>query len=217
MKILIVDDEISIATLLEYNLQQAEYETVVVHNGQDAFAKYQEEHFDVVILDLMLPKIDGITLAKKIRKLDNEIAILMLTALGTKQDVIKGLNSGADDYVVKPFSPEEIIARVGALVRRKSDIVTKSMFEVVGNKVQLPNGEEKELTKKENELLNYFIHNRQQVLSREQIMDNVWPLDDNSGRVVDMQIRHLREKIEEDPKNPQYLVTVRGFGYKLEE
>lgn len=217
MKILIVDDEISIATLLEYNLKQAGYETVVAHDGKTAFDTYQNDHFDLAILDLMLPKIDGVSLTKKIRQNNEEIAILMLTALSAKQDIIKGLNAGADDYVAKPFSPDEILARVAALLRRKKSSVPTKIFELSDNFLQLPSGKKVELTKKETELLQYLHHNRRQILSREQIMENVWPLDDNSGRVVDIQISHLREKIESDPKKPQYLLTVRGFGYKLEE
>lgn len=218
MKILIVDDEESITTLLEYNLNNQGYETMVAHDGKEALELYQDNHFDLLIVDLMLPKIDGITLTKKIREKHGTTLILMLTALGTKKDVIKGLNAGADDYLIKPFDVEEMLARVAALLRRvQTDITSSSRFTVKENFVTLPNGQTVELTKKESELFNYLHTNRNQVLSRDQIMANVWPEDSNSGRVVDIQISHLREKIETDAKKPQFLKTIRGFGYRLEE
>ncbi|MDO1605126.1 response regulator transcription factor [Lactobacillus sp. YT155] len=218
MKILIVDDEESITTLLEYNLNNQGYETMVAHDGKEALELYRANHFDLLIVDLMLPKIDGITLTKKIREQHGTTLILMLTALGTKKDVIKGLNAGADDYLIKPFDVEEMLARVAALLRRvQTDITSSSRFTVKENFVTLPNGQTVGLTKKESELFNYLHTNRNQILSRDQIMANVWPEDSNSGRVVDIQISHLREKIETDAKKPQFLKTIRGFGYRLEE
>ncbi|MGR3741519.1 response regulator transcription factor [Companilactobacillus sp. DQM5] len=218
MKILIVDDESAISTLLEYNLRKKDYETFVASDGKEAFEQYKRNKFDLLIIDLMLPKIDGITLIKKIRERNDDVLILILSAKGTKKDIVKGLNSGADDYVIKPFSPEEIVARVAALLRRhNSDVKKNTKFEIFGNILTLPSRKEVELTKKELELFKYLHKNKNQILSREQIIENVWPFDNNSGRVVDIQVSHLREKIEFNPKKPIFLKTIRGFGYKLEE
>lgn len=217
-KILIVEDDPSIATLLEYNLKKMNYIVQIAIDGKEGFELFKSNNFDIILMDLMLPKIDGITLTKKIRLIDNEISILMLTALSAKQDIIKGLNVGADDYVTKPFSPDEIVARIQALLRRKKPLEKKEKHFIFKNNLLInSNGMEVELTRKEFELFNYLYKNAGQVLSREQIITNVWPIErEVSSRAIDMQVRHLREKIEDDSKNPKYLLTVRGFGYKLE-
>lgn len=218
-KILVVEDDYAISTLLKYNLEKNNYLVDIVSDGKNALISQNEENYDLLILDIMLPQLDGISVTKKLRDQGDDVSILMLTALSTKKDIIKGLNSGADDYVVKPFSPDEMLARVAALLRRKLPKSKKnSSFKLQENILTTPEGKVEKLTRKESELFDYLHKNAGIILNREQILLNVWPLDaDSSGRSVDIQISHLRDKIEEDSKNPKYLLTVRGFGYKLEE
>lgn len=217
-KILVVEDDYAIATLLKYNLEKNNYLVSVVSDGESAVQSQINEKFDLLVLDLMLPKLDGISVTKKLRNQNDEVAILMVTALSTKKDIIKGLDAGADDYITKPFNIEEMLARVAALLRRVPQKRNQGKFILVDNLITTPNGKTKKLTKKEAELFKYLYKNRGIVLNREQILMNVWPLDaDSSGRSVDIQISHLRDKIEGNTKDPQYLLTIRGFGYKLEE
>lgn len=218
-KILVVEDDYAISTLLKYNLEKNNYLVDIVSDGKSALISQNEKKYDLLILDIMLPQLDGISVTKKLRNQSDDVSILMLTALSTKKNIIRGLNSGADDYVVKPFSSDEILARVAALLRRKGPKLKKnSGFALEENILTTPEGKVEKLTRKESELFDYLHRNTGIILNREQILLNVWPLDaDSSGRSVDIQISHLRDKIEEDSKNPKYLLTVRGFGYKLEE
>lgn len=225
--ILIVEDEPSIVTLIKYNLEKAGFLTDVAYNGEDAIKKIEESKFDLIVLDLMLPKMDGMEVCKTVRKNNNYIPILMLTAKDDEYDKIYGLEMGADDYLTKPFSPKELIARINAILRRteqRSANVAPLVLEVADIKVHPDRfeaffkGDPLELTRKEFELLVYLIQHKGQILSREQLLSSVWEYDFvGDTRIVDVQVSHLRDKIETDSKNPTYIKTVRGFGYKLED
>lgn len=222
--ILIVEDEPSIVTLIKYNLEKAGFLTEVAYNGEDAIKQTEANEYDLIVLDLMLPKMDGMEVCQTLRKNNNSIPILMLTAKDDEYDKIYGLEMGADDYLTKPFSPKELIARINAILRRtdrKSEDITEltiGEIKVLTNRFEAYfKGELLELTRKEYELLVYLIENKGQILSREQLLNSVWDYDFvGDTRIVDVQVSHLRDKIEADTKNPQYIKTVRGFGYKME-
>lgn len=224
--ILIVEDEPSIVTLIKYNLEKVGFQTAVAYNGEEAMEKLTHQSFDLVVLDLMLPKMDGMEVCKTIRKQNNNVPILMLTAKDSEHDKIYGLEMGADDYLTKPFSPKELIARIHAILRRTDQQASyKTSTLTIGEIEMRPDrfeayfkGELLELTRKEFELLVYLIEHKEQILSREQLLNAVWDYDFvGDTRIVDVQVSHLREKIEEDTKSPRYIKTVRGFGYKMEE
>lgn len=231
-KVLVVDDEPSIVTLLTYNLERAGYEVIVAFDGLDGLNKTIAEAPDVVILDIMLPKIDGITVCKRLRQQKITTPILMLTAKDDEIDKIKGLELGADDYMTKPFSPREVVARVKAIIRRTDMLEEQSRnkqreskelqigeVKILPDQMEAYVGRERlQLTPKEFELLQYLAENKGQVLTRERLLSSVWNYDFvGDTRIVDVHISHLREKIEENTKKPVYIKTIRGSGYKLEE
>lgn len=229
-RVLIVDDEQSILTLLQYNLQQAGFEVISAMDGEEAKYKAITENPNLIVLDLMLPKLDGIEVCKQLRQEKIEIPILMLTAKDDEFDKVIGLELGADDYMTKPFSPRELVARVKAILRRMG---TQSIQEeenqdetiIIADLKILPEHYEAyykeeilELTPKEFELLLYLSQNKGRVLTRDQLLSAVWNYDfAGDTRIVDVHISHLREKIEENSKKPVYIKTIRGLGYKLEE
>lgn len=224
--ILIVEDEPSIVTLIKYNLEKAGFKTEVAYNGEEAVERTLEKEYDLIVLDLMLPKMDGMEVCKTIRQRKHHMPILMLTAKDNEHDKIHGLEMGADDYLTKPFSPKELTARINAILRRTDRHTTYEDATLeVGELVVHPEKFEAyfkkellELTRKGFELLVYLMKHKGQILSREQLLHSVWEFDFvGDTRIVDVQISHLREKIETDTKNPQYIKTVRGFGYKMEE
>lgn len=230
-KILVVDDEPSITTLLKYNLEKENYNVDIAHDGEVAVEKALNDKYDFIILDLMLPKLTGFDVTKKLRKEKIATPIIMLTAKDDTVDKIIGLEIGADDYLTKPFSPRELIARIRAVQRRLE--TTKDIEEpkvsqnkiLVGDLVAYPKdyrvlkkAEELVLTKKEFELLIYFMKRENRIIGRDELMLAIWQEDmHHLSRTVDIHVSHLREKIEEDPKEPQYIKTVRGFGYKFQE
>ncbi|WP_342505421.1 response regulator transcription factor [Sporosarcina sp. FSL K6-2383] len=228
-KILIVDDEQPIRTLLEYNLQQAQYETISAADGEEAVQQAELEKPDLILLDLMLPKMDGLDVCKTLRQRGVDIPIIMLTAKGDEFDKVLGLEIGADDYMTKPFSPREVVARVKAVLRRSGDAAARSednnsvmssgaLTVHPEQYVAYLNNEELEFTPKEFELLVYFMQNKNRVLSRDQLLSAVWNYDfAGDTRIVDVHVSHLREKIEENTKKPAFIKTVRGIGYKFEE
>lgn len=228
-KILIVDDEQPIRTLLEYNLQQAQYETISAADGEEAVQQAELEKPDLILLDLMLPKMDGLDVCKTLRQRGVDIPIIMLTAKGDEFDKVLGLEIGADDYMTKPFSPREVVARVKAVLRRSGDaagrsednnsVMSSGALTVHPEQyVAYLNNEELEFTPKEFELLVYFMQNKNRVLSRDQLLSAVWNYDfAGDTRIVDVHVSHLREKIEENTKKPAFIKTVRGIGYKFEE
>jgi len=226
-KILIVEDEQPIRTLLDYNLKQAGYDTSSAIDGQEAINMVESEVPDLILLDLMLPKIDGIEVCKMLRHREISIPIIMLTAKGDEFDKVLGLEIGADDYMTKPFSPREVIARVKAVLRRTEKSITQVEDKVLSSgtltvypeRFEAYRGEtELEFTPKEFELLVYFIQNKNRVLSRDQLLSAVWNYDfAGDTRIVDVHVSHVREKIEENTKKPLFIKTVRGIGYKFEE
>jgi two-component system, OmpR family, alkaline phosphatase synthesis response regulator PhoP len=230
-KVLVVDDEQSIVTLLQYNLEQAGFEVITAMDGEEGKRIAETVSPDIIVLDLMLPKLDGMEVCKQLRQEKIMTPILMLTAKDDELDKILGLELGADDYMVKPFSPREVIARVKAILRRtqaQSDSVEDSAKDgkliVIGKLRIYPEKYEAyfkdkllELTLKEFELLLYLAQNKNRVLTRDQLLGAVWNYDfAGDTRIVDVHISHLREKVEEDTKKPDYIKTIRGLGYKLE-
>jgi len=224
-KILIVDDEPAIVTLLTYNIEQAGYQTDTANDGLEAIKKAQTESYDMIILDLMLPKMDGLEVCKYLRRNDVDTPILMLTALDDEADKIKGLNLGADDYLTKPFSPKEVIARIQAILRRvhkyqkdEHKKITNGLLTVFpGQYKAMLDSQEIEFTRKEFELLVFLLKHKGDVLSRDLLLKKVWNYDFvGDTRIVDVHISRLREKIEKDSKHPTYIKTIRGLGYKME-
>ncbi|UTG99402.1 response regulator transcription factor [Macrococcoides canis] len=228
-KVLVVDDEQSIVTLLQYNLEQSGFEVVTAFDGEEGLNKIFSEDPDIVVLDLMLPKMDGVEVCKEVRSEKNQVPILMLTAKDDEFDKVLGLELGADDYMTKPFSPREVTARLKAILRRSQALrqheSEKENKEIIIGKLKiLPehfeayrNGELIDLTPKEFELLIYLIERQGRVITREHMLNSVWNYEfAGDSRIVDVHISHLREKIEENPKQPQYIKTVRGLGYKLD-
>lgn len=229
--ILVVDDEQSIVTLLKYNLEQAGYEVKTAMDGEAGLKLALEDTPDLMILDLMLPNLDGIEVCKELRQKKVLVPILMLTAKDHEFDKVLGLELGADDYMTKPFSPREVLARVKAILRRTQAIEEQPSLDtneseklVLGNLVILPEQYEAffedellELTPKEFELLVYLVRNKGRVLTRDQLLSAVWNYDfAGDTRIVDVHISHLREKIEKNTKKPIYIKTIRGLGYKME-
>lgn len=235
-KVLIVDDEQSILTLLAFNLEKEGYEVQTALDGIEGYELAMANSYDFIILDLMLPSMDGMEVCKRLRQEKISTPIMMLTAKDDELEKIIGLELGADDYMTKPFSPREVFARMKAIMRRSSanqNSETASIPEEaaedsekveVGEIQILPDqyevtvrGEPIELTPKEFELLLYMAKRVNRILSREQLLNRIWNFDyAGETRIVDVHISHLREKIEADTKNPLYIRTVRGFGYKFE-
>jgi two-component system, OmpR family, alkaline phosphatase synthesis response regulator PhoP len=231
-KVLVVDDEQSIVTLLKYNLEQAGYTVVTAMDGEEGINLAAEEKPDLMVLDLMLPKLDGIEVCKQLRQQKINVPILMLTAKDDEFDKVLGLELGADDYMTKPFSPREVVARVKAILRRVQTLPepvedkNESEGQIrIGDLKILPEfyeayfmGELLEFTPKEFELLLFLAKNKGRVLTRDQLLSSVWNYDfAGDTRIVDVHISHLREKIEKNTKKPSYIKTIRGLGYKLEE
>ncbi|WLD92342.1 response regulator transcription factor [Alkalihalobacillus sp. AL-G] len=229
-KILVVEDEESINTLLQFNLEQAGFEVITALDGIKGLELAKAETPDLLVLDLMLPGMDGLDICKNLRQTQHMIPILMLTAKDDEFDKVLGLELGADDYMTKPFSPREVVARVKAILRR-SQITTSSdradsntEFLEIGDLKVFPENYEAffqeralELTPKEFELLVYLVKNKSRVLSREQLLSAIWNYDFvGDTRIVDVHISHLREKIEQNTRKPIYIKTIRGLGYKLE-
>lgn len=230
-KILVVDDESSIVTLLKYNLEQAGFTVETASDGQEGYDAVLEKKPDLIVLDLMLPKMDGMEVCKELRLQKVNTPIIMLTAKDDEFDKVLGLELGADDYMTKPFSPREVTARVKAVLRRTAStteqIATKEQdqsFEfgplrVYPDRFQVfLKDDELEFTPKEFELLVYLMENKNRVLTRDQLLSAVWNYDfAGDTRIVDVHISHLREKIEESSRKPIFIKTIRGLGYKFEE
>ncbi|MCF6408742.1 response regulator transcription factor [Pseudalkalibacillus salsuginis] len=229
-KILVIEDEESINTLLQFNLEQAGFEVITAMDGVTGLELAREEHPDLIVLDLMLPEMDGLDVCKNLRQSQHLIPILMLTAKDDEFDKVLGLELGADDYLTKPFSPREVVARVKAILRRSQYVSSQNQNRddlesmKVGELKVFPDnyeaffeGEPLELTPKEFELLVYLVKNRGRVLSREQLLNAIWDYDFvGDTRIVDVHISHLREKIEHNTRKPIYIKTIRGLGYKLD-
>ncbi|WHY70811.1 response regulator transcription factor [Fictibacillus enclensis] len=230
-KIMVVEDELSISTLLQFNLEQAGFEVITAMDGRKGLELAEMEKPDLMVLDLMLPEMDGLEVCKNLRQKQIFIPILMLTAKDDEFDKVLGLELGADDYMTKPFSPREVVARVKAILRRTNQMAVEEAAPVeeaekltIGEVEVYPENYEAfykgtalELTPKEFELLVYLSKNKNRVLTREQLLSAVWNYDFvGDTRIVDVHISHLREKIEENTRKPIYIKTIRGMGYKLE-
>jgi two-component system response regulator ResD len=224
-KILVVDDEPNIREVVDRYLRRDGYTVVSAADGEEALWLYQRERPDLVVLDLMLPKLGGIEVCRQLR-VEGRVPLIMLTARGEEEDRIVGLGLGADDYVVKPFSPRELVARVGAVLRRASETTPGGVKEKVlaFDELQIdPNSREVTvrgtlvtLTAREFDLLHYLALRPRQVFTRDQLMDVVWGYTFAAETsTVTVHVRRLREKIETDPARPRYLQTVWGVGYRF--
>jgi len=228
-QILVVDDEASIRRILETRLSMIGYDVVTAADGEEAIATFNENHPDLVVLDVMMPKLDGYGVCQELRK-ESDIPIIMLTALGDVADRITGLELGADDYVVKPFSPKELEARIRSVLRRvdkegasgipSSGVIQVGSIKIDTNRRQVYKGDERiRLTGMEFSLLELMVGRSGEAFSRSEILQEVWgytPERHVDTRVVDVHISRLRAKLEDDPSNPELILTARGTGYMFQ-
>lgn len=230
-KILVVDDEIHILELVRFNLEKEGYQVIVTTDGLAAVQQVLSERPDLLVLDIMLPKMDGLEVCRTLRSNPQfgDLPIIMLTAKGEERDTVMGLEMGADDYIKKPFSPRELVARVKARLRTKTArgdrpslasgilsvqdvVVDTERFEV------LVDGQRREFTPKEFELLRLLMANPGRVFTRDVLLENIWGYEFlGDTRTVDVHIRHLRQKLGDDPAFPRYIETIRGIGYRFKE
>jgi len=231
-KILVCEDESAIRDFVVINLQRAGYDVVEANCGEEALKKYDEHNgdFDVAILDVMMPGIDGFQVCKELRSRNGGIGIIMLSAKTQEMDKVTGLMLGADDYVTKPFSPSELLARVDSLYRRvtmarsgpeenfKEELVSGEFVLNVRNRSLTKAGRDVELTQVEFQIMEYFFSNIGKTLDRTDILSHVWGgAYLGEEKIVDVNIRRLRMKVEDEPSNPVHIVTVWGLGYKWDE
>ena len=227
-RILIVEDEKNIVDILSFNLTREGYETLEAYDGQAGLQLALEQNPDLILLDLMLPKMDGFDVCRNLRKENRSTPVIMLTAREEETDKVLGLELGADDYITKPFSMRELLARVKANIRRNEMVTGASVPAPSGNRMELgrisidpdqmvvyKDGRALELTQREYELVKFLATQPGQVFSREALMEHVWNYEGYVGdvRAVDVAVRRLREKVEDDPASPQFVVTRRGLGY----
>ncbi len=232
--VLVIEDEIHIQELIKYNLEKNNYKVTIADNGLEGLNEAFTNVPDVILLDIMLPGLDGLEVCKRLRnnKLTKKIPIIMLTAKSEEFDKVLGLELGADDYITKPFSVKELVARVRARLRRvEEDIVVPAKSDIAGSVIKIgeieidkekyevrKNGDKISLTLKEFELLHILAENRGKVLTRDFLLDKVWGYDYiGETRTVDVHIRHLRQKIGDDEGSSQLIETIRGVGYRLNE
>lgn len=229
-KILVCEDEEAIRDFVVINLQRSGYITVDVGCGEDALKVFEEQNgdFDIALLDLMMPGIDGFTVCKQLREKSDNIGIIILTAKTQEMDKVRGLMLGADDYVTKPFSPSELVARVDAVYRRVSmansakeetrPIQSGCFVLSPKSRTLTKNGKMVDLTQVEYQIMEYFIKNKNVALDRNSILEHIWG-DNYFGdiKIVDVNIRRLRMKIEDEPSKPVYIQTIWGYGYKWQE
>ena len=224
MKILLVEDEPALVRVLTDLLSRRGYEVVSRVTGEAGLEIAKAQEFDLIILDVMLPGIDGFEVCQKLRRLGIRVPILMLTARGETLDKVTGFEGGADDYVTKPYDPDELLARISALIRRASLSGASELrtFEFDGKKVDfvrsqlIRDGKATELSEREARLLRYFVEHKGEIVTRETLLQEVWGYQSIPfTRTVDVHIVWLRQKIEEDPKNPRYILTVHGQGYRF--
>ena len=221
--ILIIEDEEAIQGVVKAFLEDEGYNVVLASDGLEGMEKFREYHPDLILLDLMLPKMNGFSVCEAIRK-ESQVPIIMLTALDDDASQMKGFDALADDYITKPFSVKELCARVRAVIRRKEylspvqdEVLTCGPISVnTAARRCLKNGEPVELTMKEFDLLVMLMRNAGRVLTRDALLDKVWGLEYfGDARTVDVHIRYLRQKIEDEPDNPRLVVTLRGVGYRF--
>jgi len=226
-RILVCEDEDAIREFVVMNLKRIGYDVMDVACGEDALAAFDAAggNFDIVLLDIMMPGIDGFTVCKKLREKSSTLGIIMLTARSQEMDKVSGLMMGADDYITKPFSLSELTARVDAIYRRvcmsfikdeKSPIIHSGPFSLnLKSRTVTKNGTLIELTQVEYQIIEYFLNNKNTALDRASILDHIWG-DGYFGddKIVDVNIRRIRMKIEDEPSNPKYITTIWGYGYK---
>lgn len=226
-RILLVEDEESLAIGLEYNLTEEGYIVNWAKNGREAINLFEKEKFDLIILDIMLPYVNGFEVAERVRKSDPQIPILMLTAKTESGDKVKGLEKGADDYMTKPFHLQELLLRVKGMFKRKSWYTSSAQMQPVyefGNNeinfktlICLHGNEEIRLTPQEAMLLKYLVERKGEIVTRKELLENVWHLNPEvETRTVDIFIVRLRKYFEPDPTNPVYFKSIRGAGYTFE-
>lgn len=222
-KILVVEDEVDLAAGVRDALTHVGFEVAVQHDGAKALEELRRERYDLVVLDLMLPGMNGIELLKELRKDRADIRVLILTALSDEEDLLKGFQAGADDYMAKPFSPRELVARIEAQFRRRKAESAPAHMELPGDiKVDLArlevhrDGKTVALTPREGDILEYLVRNRDRVVTREDLLLDVWHYKSANveTRTVDIHIVGLRRKVEPDPAKPTLIQTVRGKGYR---
>ena len=222
-RILIIEDERALTKVLAYNLQREGYEVTVAHDGQEGLHKALAHPPDLILLDLMLPRLSGLDVCRRLRKSGVNTPVIMLTARGQEIDKILGLEIGADDYVTKPFSVRELIARVRALLRRSAreephpDVYSFDDIELNFERHQAQKrGQPLELSPREFGMLKYFLQHRGETITRDQLLDEVWGYDNFPlTRTVDNHIARLRQKIENNPAEPEHIITVHRVGYKF--
>ena len=226
-KILVCEDEDAIREFVVINLKRAGYDVIDVNCGEDALKAYEEHRgdFDVALLDIMMPGIDGFTVCKKLREKSSKIGIIMLTAKTQEMDKVSGLMIGADDYITKPFSPSELLARVDAIYRRVSmseekpmvvNLIKSGPFSInLKSRAVFKNDKPVDLTQVEYQIMEYFFKNKNTALDRISILNQIWGESYyGDDKIVDVNIRRLRMKIEDEPSNPRYIQTIWGYGYK---
>ena len=230
-KVLIVDDEKAIVDILEYNLQKEDYETLKAYDGPEGLRMAREENPDLVLLDVMLPGMDGFEVCRTLRGEGNDVPIVMITAREEETDKVFGLENGADDYITKPFSMRELLARVKANMRRSAAavpaaaeaesgdvLVIRALRIDLGRHSVSKDGAELDLTQREYELIKFLAQNPGKIVSRQELMSEVWQYEYFGDlRAVDVAVRRLREKLEDNPAEPDYVLTKRGVGYYLAE
>lgn len=231
-KILVVDDEENIRELVKFNLEKEGYQVITASDGNEAIKVAREQLPDLIILDIMLPGMDGLEVCRNISNCPSTkgIPIIMLSAKGEELDKVLGLEMGADDYVTKPFSPRELVARVRARLRRNAEVIEniqpdyQNRFSIGGlvideDRFQITvNGVKQDLTPKEFELLRFLARHPGKVFTRDYLLEKIWGYDyTGDSRTVDVHIRHIRKKLEQSPGSPQLIETVRGVGYRFKE
>ena len=221
LKILVVEDETAIRRFIKINLERQGFDVVNVESGEEGLDAFLDFHPDIALLDVMLPGISGLDVAKRIRELDNNVGIIMLTAKSQDVDKILGLESGADDYMTKPFNPTELILRIKSLARRVEtkdvpDTLEDDVFKLDQNTRQFfKNGVYVELTPTEFAIMDLFMRNPHKAFSRDELLDLIWGRDFvGDSKIIDVNIRRIRSKIEDDASEPEYINTVWGLGYR---
>ena len=220
-RILVVEDDVSILSGLSINLKVEGYEVLQAQDGRTGLQRAADEHPDLLVLDVMLPEMNGYEVLKELRRRRMDVPVVMLSARGQEPDKILGLDLGADDYVVKPFGLQELLARIKAVLRRRypsGEVVTFGGSAVdLERKAVTRNGEPVDLTAQEYRLLAHLVENEGRIFNREELLSGAWGMDyEGTARTVDNVIRQLRMKLEDKPEEPRHFVTVRGLGYRFE-
>ncbi len=223
-KILVVEDDEKIARVIQLELEFESYEVSNAYTGKEALDKYEEENFDLILLDVMIPELNGLEVLRRVRQKDESIRIIMLTARDAVMDKVSGLDSGANDYMTKPFEIEELLARIRAQLKqneigqnaKQEEMIFKNIKILPSSREVFIDGEDVYLTQKEYDLFFYLLSNKNQVLSREQIIESVWGYDYfGDTNTVDVYVRYLRKKIDQD--SPSVISSVRGIGYMIKD